>query len=416
MGFPHFGFVFIKRAFASMRILNVAEKNEAAKNIAAILSQGRATRREGFSKFNKIYEFPCQMNGQTYHFVMTSVSGHLLNYDFTQRFRSWQSCDPSVLFEAPVEKKCSPDFEPIKRTLQREARNCTKLIIWTDCDREGENIGMEIVSVCQEVKPSILVSRARFSEITPHAIHQAINTLTVMDENMSLAVDTRQELDLRIGAAFTRFQTLRLRRAFPRALAEQLISYGSCQFPTLGFVVERFREVENFVPEPFWKIVAHFDRQNTQTSFTWKRGRLFDRDCCSAYHQHLLENPFGQVIDVQQRPKSKWRPLPMDTVEMEKLAARKLHIGAKQTMQLAESLYTRGFISYPRTETNMFPAELDLVPLVQAQTEDSRWSAFAHNLLTNGLRPRAGKKSDKAHPPIHPLKCGSALQVSPEKC
>ncbi|VDL92819.1 unnamed protein product [Schistocephalus solidus] len=271
------------------------------------------------------------------------------------------------------------------RTLQREARNCTKLIIWTDCDREGENIGMEIVSVCQEVKPSILVSRARFSEITPHAIHQAINTLTVMDENMSLAVDTRQELDLRIGAAFTRFQTLRLRRAFPRALAEQLISYGSCQFPTLGFVVERFREVENFVPEPFWKIVAHFDRQNTQTSFTWKRGRLFDRDCCSAYHQHLLE-------------------------EMEKLAARKLRIGAKQTMQLAESLYTRGFISYPRTETNMFPAELDLVPLVQAQTEDSRWSAFAHNLLTNGLRPRAGKKSDKAHPPIHPLKCGSALQ------
>ncbi|KAL7056166.1 hypothetical protein AAHC03_021066 [Spirometra sp. Aus1] len=393
-----------------MRILNVAEKNEAAKNIAAILSQGRATKREGLSKFNKIYEFPCRVNGHDYHFVMTSVSGHLLNYDFTQCFRSWLSCDPAVLFEAPIEKKCSPDLEPIKRTLQREVRHCTKLIIWTDCDREGENIGMEIVTVCQEVKPSILVSRAKFSEITPHAIHQAINNLTVMDENMSLAVDTRQELDLRIGAAFTRFQTLRLRRVFPRALAEQLISYGSCQFPTLGFVVERFREVENFVPEPFWKIVAHFNRQNTQTSFAWKRGRLFDRDCCSAYHQHLLENPFGQVIDVQQRPKSKWRPLPMDTVEMEKLAARKLRIGAKQTMQLAESLYTRGFISYPRTETNIFPAELDLVPLVQAQIEDSRWSAFAQNLLASGLRPRAGKKSDKAHPPIHPLKCGSALQ------
>lgn len=56
------------------------------------------------------------------------------------------------------------------------------------------------------------------------------------------------------GAAFTRFQTLRLKKVFPEALAEQLISYGSCQFPTLGFVVERYKQVQAFVPEPFWKL------------------------------------------------------------------------------------------------------------------------------------------------------------------
>lgn len=61
---------------------------------------------------------------------------------------------------------------------------------------------------------------------------------------------------------------------------------------------------------------------------------------------------------------------------MEKLASRKLRIGAKQTMQLAESLYTRGFISYPRTETNIFPSELKLAPLVEAQTQDSRWAGL----------------------------------------
>ncbi len=64
----------------------------------------------------------------------------------------------------------------------------------------------------------------------------------------------------------------------------------------------------------------------------------------------------------------------MDTVEMEKLASRKLRIGAKQTMQLAESLYTKGYISYPRTETNIFPKELNLQPLVEAQTRDNRWA------------------------------------------
>ena len=54
---------------------------------------------------------------------------------------------------------------------------------------------------------------------------------------------TLQELDLRIGAAFTRFQTLRLQKKFPDVLAEQLISYGSCQFPTLGFVVGEFEKL-----------------------------------------------------------------------------------------------------------------------------------------------------------------------------
>ena len=56
------------------------------------------------------------------------------------------------------------------------------------------------------------------------------------------------------GAAFTRFQTLRLQKVFPETLKETLISYGSCQFPTLGFVVERYKAIQEFIPEQFWKI------------------------------------------------------------------------------------------------------------------------------------------------------------------
>lgn len=150
---------------------------------------------------------------------------------------------------------------------------------------------MEVAEVCQRARSSIQISRARFSEITPAAINRAVNNLTTLDARVSHAVDARQELDLRIGAAFTRFQTLRLKRAFPRALADQLISYGSCQFPTLGFVVERFREVENFVPEPFWKISVEVVREkdDSRATFQWKRGRLFDQACCTAYHEYLLE-------------------------------------------------------------------------------------------------------------------------------
>ncbi|CAH8607402.1 unnamed protein product [Schistosoma margrebowiei] len=394
----------------TMKILNVAEKNDAAKNISEILSHGGYHRREGISKFNKIYEFPMNLNGQNVMMVMTSVSGHLTNYDFRSNYKSWHSCDPMVLFDAPIVKQVLIDYEPIKQTLQREVRSCQKLIIWTDCDREGENIGVEVIDVCKEIKPNIEVLRARFSEITPAAVHRAVNRLTIPDYNASTAVDVRQELDLRIGAAFTRFQTLRLRRVFPQALSDQLISYGSCQFPTLGFVVERFREVDQFVSEPFWRIVVTVSRDEKTTEFQWQRGRLFDQDCCRAYYEHLHQNRYGQIVEVIKRPKTKWRPTALDTVELEKLASRKLHMGARYAMQLAERLYNKGFISYPRTETKIFPPDLDLKSLVRVQINDSRWSDFASRILEHGPNPKNGKSSDKAHPPIHPLKVGDSLQ------
>lgn len=117
------------------------------------------------------------------------------------------------------------------------------------------------------------------------------------------------------------------------------------------------------------------------------------------------------VVEVRSKPKSKWRPQALDTVELEKLASRKLRINAKETMRIAEKLYTQGYISYPRTETNIFPKDLNLVALVEQQTVDPHWGAFAQTILERGgPTPRNGSKSDQAHPPIHPTKYTSGLQ------
>ena len=188
------------------KVLNVAEKNDAAKNIANIMSGGRANRREGFSHFNKIYEFDYMVQGQQAEMVMTSLSGHLLNMEFAPQYRKWYSCNPVALFDAPLAKGVGEGNNSalIKKTLQREVRGAKLLIIWTDCDREGENIGMEVVTVCREVLPGVRILRAKFSEITRPSIESAMATLGQLDERVSDAVDVRQELDLRIGAAFTR--------------------------------------------------------------------------------------------------------------------------------------------------------------------------------------------------------------------
>jgi len=124
-----------------MRVLNVAEKNDAAKNIAGHLSGGNLQRvinlkfisfstlptylvlnyfiliqfqREGFSKFNKIYEFNHTFQGSPSTMIMTSVSGHLLGYEFQGSYRSWTSCSPLELFHIPVVKECPNDFINIK--------------------------------------------------------------------------------------------------------------------------------------------------------------------------------------------------------------------------------------------------------------------------------------------------------------
>lgn len=81
-------------------------------------------------------------------------------------------------------------------------------------------------------------------------------------------------------------------------------------------------------------------------------------------------------------------------------------------MRIAERLYTQGLISYPRTETNIFPKELNLAPLVEQQVINRQWGDFARNLLESGITPREGKKSDQAHPPIHPTKYTDSLQGS----
>ena len=143
-------------------------------------------------------------------------------------------------------------------------------------------------------------------------------------------------------------------------LANQLLSYGSCQFPTMGFVVERYKAIANFVSEAFYKIKVVHQVGDARVEFSWGRVRVFDQTTAQIYHDICLEAPTARVKECRSKPKNKWRPMPMDTVELEKLGARKLRMTARNVLSTAEKLYTAGYISYPRTETNIFPKVLQI--------------------------------------------------------
>lgn len=98
---------------------------------------------------------------------MTCVSGHLTGVDFYETHRKWNACDSFDLFDAPVDIQVPSDKKAIEQNLIIQARRADVLMIWTDCDREGEHIGMEVAKVCRKAKPTIRVKRARFSAIIP---------------------------------------------------------------------------------------------------------------------------------------------------------------------------------------------------------------------------------------------------------
>ena len=123
----------------------------------------RANQHNTQTNYIKNYEFDYPQTRS--FFVVTCVSGHITSHDFYDTHRKWNSCEPFELFDAPVEVQIAPDKKPIEQNLMTQARRSDLLMIWTDCDREGEHIGMEIVKVCRKAKPGIQVKRARFSAI-----------------------------------------------------------------------------------------------------------------------------------------------------------------------------------------------------------------------------------------------------------
>jgi DNA topoisomerase-3 len=104
---------------------------------------------------------------------------------------------------------------------------------------------------------------------------------------------------------------------------------------------------------------------NRPIIFTWKRNRLYDQLFTLDFYESCLDDPTCVVTDLSGRPKNKWRPVPLATVELQKRASRYLRIGSQALMTAAEGLYNEGYISYPRTETERFRPEFQHRPLIQ---------------------------------------------------
>lgn len=387
----------------------VAEKPSLAESLSKLLApKGQF---ETHRRTTPVHEWNGTFRDQPAEFQFTAVTGHIYGLDFTKEHNSWD-VDPLKLFDARAIKLESNPKMKMTQHLQTLAKGIDYLILWLDCDREGENICFEVIENCiQYMKhPSSgnkmsHVLRAKFSAITKEDVNRAMNNLIKPNENESRAVDARQELDLKVGVAFTRFQTRFFQGKYGN-LDSTVISYGPCQTPTLSFCVDRHDRIQGFEPESFWSIKVAIKNSETSTNLTWNRERVFDRQVGNLFLK-IVDGAKGggaRVNNINVQKKSKTRPHALNTVELLKHCSSDLGISPSETMSIAERLYTQGFISYPRTETSKYPEMFDIDSVLREQAGHPNWGTYCDDLLKNGYDRPSGGVDVGDHPPITPTR------------
>ncbi|XP_038711610.1 DNA topoisomerase 3-beta isoform X2 [Tripterygium wilfordii] len=325
--------------------------------------------------------------------------------DFPATYQDWKVTDPQDLFQAPILKTESNPKAHISRHLSQEARGCEHLVLWLDCDREGENICFEVIE-CTAFRMRDnrrKVYRARFSSVTEKDILKALENLVEPNKNEALAVDARQEIDLKVGVSFTRFQTSYFQGKYGN-LDARVISYGPCQTPTLGFCVQRYLQITAFKAEKFWALCPYVIQDGFEIQLQWERQKLFDFDVATMFHKLVMQDGIVEVLDISEKQETKARPSGLNTVNLLKVASSALGFGPQMAMQLAERLYTQGFISYPRTESTAYPSSFDFRGTLGLLANSSIWGDCVRDLLSKGYqKPRSGADAGD-HPPITPMR------------
>lgn len=380
--------------------LIVAEKHIAAKRIAGILSQDKLkqVRVSGVDT----YEFGTGEEKK----IFIGLSGHIVKLDFPKAYNNWQKVEAKELIDAQVITTSTQ--VKIVSALKKLGKDATRVTIATDYDREGELIGAEAVDILKAVNPGLEFDRVHYSAITPKEIFDAFAAPSMIDFDLADAGHSRQVIDLVWGASLTRYISLAAGR-----LGNMFLSVGRVQSPTLALIVEREKEREAFVSELYWELSASLRTKKGEVfQAEHKTNRFFEKELVDKILSKLGD--LALVTDVATSTKTDKQPTPFNTTEFIS-AASAMGYSASSAMNIAESLYMNGFISYPRTDNTVYPASIDMRAQIGLFTTGP-FKEYAEKLLEKEeLVPTRGKKETTDHPPIYPASLAKKSELNEQE-
>ncbi len=393
-----------------MRLI-ISEKDNAAKRIAGFLAQGSV--KEESKGRQKWYLFTTDDGVET---TAVGLRGHILGVDFAEGHSNWEWDGLVPLIDAPLTKV--PAESGTITTVKKLAKDADEYVIATDFDREGELIGVEALQVVAGAlskgkarydftKEEILdavgkrpISRARYSALTKSDITKAFANTVEIDWNLAAAAETRQDIDLIWGAALTRFVSLVSGRR-----GRRFLSIGRVQSPTLSIIVDREEERRAFDPVPYWQVKLTVAKGSEQFIAEHTTGRFSEVTGAEKAHESASDE--ATVTGIKLTSKKVQPPPPFHTTTF-LTAAASLGFSPSAAMNVAEHLYTSGFISYPRTDNTVYPDTIDLGEIVDAVGVGAYAPLREYVLSLPEIKPTRGKKQTTDHPPIYPTTAATA--------
>jgi DNA topoisomerase-1 len=371
--------------------LIIAEKSTAAETIAKNLAETKIKTQE----FGPVKVWFTKINGE--ETTVIPLKGHIKNVKYPETFKKWNEKTLMKMVDAKLvyENTAEENIEVIKRF----ANGANSVIIATDYDTEGESIGFEAIDIVKEENKSAKIYRSIFSSLTAKELGEAFKNLQKPDKNLSDSADARREIDLILGAVFTRFMSLAAER-----LGNSFLSVGRVQTPTLALIVGRDAERRAFKPEKFWRFIVDIEKNGETFVAEYKEGRIFDKKTVSNLKKIKSEKK-AKVEEVEIKEKKGVPPKPFNTTAFLRSAAA-IGFSVPNAMRLVQGLYMKGYVSYPRTDSEVYPPTLDLNEILNELKNSKAYEKAANSILSKPLHPTRGKEA-KDHPPIHPVKLPS---------
>ncbi|WP_294196154.1 type IA DNA topoisomerase [uncultured Clostridium sp.] len=332
-----------------MKKVIIAEKPSVAKNIAD--AYNIKNRKDGF------------FEGDDY--LVTWAFGHLFQLfdakDYDENMKGWRMDKfPFIPKEFKYKIKCDnvnrsvtdkgaeKQINIIKTLIERD--DVDGVISATDQDREGELISLEVFMYLNQNKP---IYRLLLNEWTPDEVKKGMNNLKENSEIKFLqdAGISRQWADWIIGINLTSVSTLRYGKAGKES---KMINIGRVLLPTLKIIYDRDKEIENFKASTYYKLLVTFKTINNEefegTYYNEKNNEKFeDKKVVEELKKHLKDKQ-GEIVDKQVEKKREYAPLLFNLSSLQGYITSKYKgWTSDKVLKVAQSLYEKKFITYPRT-------------------------------------------------------------------
>ncbi|GAB7087220.1 type IA DNA topoisomerase [Marinifilum fragile] len=306
----------------------IAEKPSVAREIALIL--GAKSKRDGY------YEGNGYQISWTFGHLCTLKEPH--EYDLNWKY--WHMND-LPLIPPRFGIRVIPDTGVQKQfdILEKLISNAEEVINCGDAGQEGEVIQRWVL---HKAKCNVPVKRLWISSLTEEAIREGFENLREGSDfdRLYAAGSTRAIGDWLLGINATRLYTLKY------AGGKSVLSIGRVQTPTLALIVNRQKEIENFVPQTYWELKTVY----REVSFAVTRGRFDNKEEGVAFLDQIKSEPF-EIISVEKKSGKEQPPRLYDLTSLQVDCNRKFNLSAEETLRIIQTLYEKKLTTYPRVDT-----------------------------------------------------------------